>query len=591
MGVRKRRVVLLLLGIATFLLIRRLLSLRTAERSTPVPASFELPADQPRPQDGHASHANAIVITLPDASTLKNPRIQHKFPAETAQAKQIRLARLGQIKEATLHAWTGYRKYAWTKDELMPVTGGSRNTLGGWAATLIDSLDTLWLMGLKDEFEEAVQAAATIDFDESATIPINVFETTIRYLGGLLGAYDVSGGKYPILLRKALEVGDMLYPAFDTPSRMPITRWSKIGVEVAGGDTVVAELGTLTLEFTRLTQLTGDAKFYDAVQRIADCFEQQQTNTRVPGLFPHTVNARDCWFADGVTFSIGGSADSVYEYFPKQHQMLRGATGQYKTMYQTARDPLKKHLLAKPSTPSGQDMLLAGIYKSYANGRKEFIPEVHHLSCFAGGMFALASRLFEQPEDLGTAKQLVGGCIWGYNQTATGIMPERFRFLSCHDAGSPCLWDERAWTKSILKHSSELSTADKSRPEADRLAILSQRLGLPKGMPDVVSPEYYLRPEAIEAIFVLYRVTGDESLRETAWVMFENLVRHTRTEFGFSSIRDVTRPDSAKLDRMESFWIAETLKYFYLLFEEPSVVSLDDFVLNTEGHPFRLETT
>ncbi|KIV92481.1 hypothetical protein PV10_03775 [Exophiala mesophila] len=590
MGFRRRPVALLLLGITIFLLIRRFLSVFRTERLGSVPASFDIPDEQPRPKDGYASHANEIVIMLPDTGTLQNPRIQHKFPAETAREKQTRLTRLDHIKEATLHAWTGYRKHAWMKDELMPVTGGHRTTLGGWAATLIDSLDTLWLMGLKDEFEEAVQAAATIDFDESATIPVNVFETTIRYLGGLLGAYDVSGGKYPILLRKALEVGDMLYLAFDTPSRMPITRWSKIGVEVAGGDTVVAELGTLTLEFTRLTQLTGDNKFYDAVQRIADCFEQQQGNTRVPGLFPHTVNARDCWFADGVTFSIGGSADSVYEYFPKQHQLLRGAIGQYKRMYETARDPLHKYLLSRPSTPSGQDMLLAGIYKSYVNGRKEFIPEVHHLSCFAGGMFALASRLFEQPQDLDTAKQLVQGCIWGYNQTVTGIMPERFRFLPCATTNddSACAWDEQAWTKLILKHSSELSITERTLSAEDRVAILSQRLGLPKGMPDLVSPEYYLRPEAIEAIFVLYRVTGDETLRETAWVMFENLVRHTRTEFGFSSIRDVTKPDSAKLDRMESFWIAETLKYFYLLFSDPSVISLDDFVLNTEGHPFRL---
>jgi mannosyl-oligosaccharide alpha-1,2-mannosidase len=74
-----------------------------------------------------------------------------------------------------------------------------------------------------------------------------------------------------------------------------------------------------------------------------------------------------------------------------------------------------------------------------------------------------------------------------------------------------------------------------------------------------------------------------------AWNMFESIVAQTRTEFGFSSIDDVTNTSPTKMDTMESFWIAETLKYFYLLFEDPNVVSLDDFVFNTEAHPFRVQ--
>lgn len=111
------------------------------------------------------------------------------------------------------------------KDELTPVSGSYRSHFGGWAATLVDSLDTLWIMELKDEFEEAVDAVYHIDFTTTEEDEINVFETTIRYLGGMLAAYDLSEGKYPLLLQKSLELGDFLYAAFDTPNRMPIMRW------------------------------------------------------------------------------------------------------------------------------------------------------------------------------------------------------------------------------------------------------------------------------------------------------------------------------------------------------------------------------
>lgn len=94
-------------------------------------------------------------------------------------------------------------------------------SFGGWAATLVDTLDTLWIMGMKDEFEEAANAAKAVGFSTTIEKFLNVFETTIRYLGGFLGAYDLSKGSYPVLLQKATEVRDLLYCAFDTLNRMP----------------------------------------------------------------------------------------------------------------------------------------------------------------------------------------------------------------------------------------------------------------------------------------------------------------------------------------------------------------------------------
>ena len=94
-------------------------------------------------------------------------------------------------------------------------------------------------------------------------------------------------------------------------------------------------------------------------------------------------------------------------------------------------------------------------------------------------------------------------------------------------------------------------------------------------------------PEAIESIFILYRITGKKSLQDRAWKMFENIIKHTKTDIAHAALADCTITNPPKSDRMESFWTAETLKYFYLLYSDPSLVSLDEYVLNTEAHPLK----
>lgn len=167
----------------------------------------------------------ASTIPLPTGTPSSIPRVQHEFGAETQHNKAERLHRQAAVKEAFLHSWKGYKKHAWLQDEITPVTGGFTNGFGQRGATLVDTLDTLAIMGLDEEFEAAVKAVKGIDFTTSAVPRLNVFETTIRYLGGLLSAYDVSKTKHRVLLDKAVELGDMLYAAFDTSNRMPIGRW------------------------------------------------------------------------------------------------------------------------------------------------------------------------------------------------------------------------------------------------------------------------------------------------------------------------------------------------------------------------------
>ncbi|KAK0109929.1 hypothetical protein ONS95_002598 [Cadophora gregata] len=271
------------------------------------------------------------IKALPDPTPNSIPRIQHRFKAESKSEKDTRLFRLNLVKGNFTHAWKGYKKHGWLRDEVKPLSGDSHDPFGGWAATLVDSLDTLWIMGMKDEFQDAVNAIKQVDFSTCALDELNVFETTIRYLGGFLSAYHLSGNKYPILIQKAKELGDMLYKAFDTPNRLPIVRWkfkeAREGASQEAHDSVlVSEPGSLTLEFTRLSQVTGDPKYYDAVQRVMDLFDAQQDKTKLPGMWPVVINLKNSDVSDYGGFTIGGMADSVYEYLPKQHILLGGGT-------------------------------------------------------------------------------------------------------------------------------------------------------------------------------------------------------------------------------------------------------------------------
>lgn len=102
----------------------------------------------------------------------------------------------------------------------------------------------------------------------------------------------------------------------------------------------------------------------------------------------------------------------------------------------------------------------------------------------------------------------------------------------------------------------------------------------------VLSPGYPLRPEIIESTWYLYRLTGDTAWRDMGRAMFEDFVRHTRSDSGFAALADVTTKQ--KKDDMESFVLAETFKYFYLLFADPAVLDPTTTVLTTEAHPLRL---
>jgi mannosyl-oligosaccharide alpha-1,2-mannosidase len=239
------------------------------------------------------------IIGLPTGLPATIPKIQHTFNDETPDAKINRETRQLRVREEFSKAWSGYKEHAWLHDELAPVSGNLRDPFCGWAATLVDSLDALYIMGLHEDFEKAVRAVNEIDFTTSPRADIPVFETTIRYLGGLLAAYDVSGGKYGSLLSKAEELAEILMGAFDTPNRMPVLfyRWKPTFASQphrASQRSNLAELGSLSMEFTRLAQLTKNPRYYDAVARVTNALEEFQDRTQLRGVFPENVDASGC---------------------------------------------------------------------------------------------------------------------------------------------------------------------------------------------------------------------------------------------------------------------------------------------------------
>ncbi|KAJ5653134.1 hypothetical protein N7490_000137 [Penicillium lividum] len=533
-------------------------------------------------EDAHKIHPIASYIPLPTNPT-PLPRIQHEFEPESWAERRKRTRRQKAVKKTFLHAWNGYKNHAWLRDEVSPVSGKYEDSFSGWGATLVDSLDTLIIMGLDHELELALEALKQIDFTTTFSKEVNVFEIVIRYMGGLIAAHDLSNGAHPILLKKAEELGQMIFYAFDTKNHMPQMRWkwgrSAIGQEIeANTHTSLAELGSLTVEFTRLTQLTGNPMYYDAVQRITNELDNVQMRTKAPGLWPNFIDAFRLDF-NGSDFSLGGGADSTYEYLPKEYILLGGEKDQYKKMWERSLDAIKDKLLFRAVTKEDKQILFTSNLKvTYGVDHVQHTSD--HLKCFIGGTVGIAAKVFNRPEDLSIARGLTDGCIWAYDSMPTGVMPESFQFTPCAELDD-CPWDETRWYESVLNQPIKLQ---QHRREAQQ--IVAQEV-IPPGMVGTRDASYKLRPEAVESVFIMYRITGDKSLQDAAWRMFQNIEKMTHTNFGHSAVQDVRDPDSKLDDKMESYWLAETLKYLYLIFSEPDHVSLDEYVLSTEAHPFK----
>ena len=246
----------------------------------------------------------ALFALLPVMAQAAAPVMKPVTEAESAVLAQ-------RVKDEMRHAWQGYKQYAWGHDALKPLTKAPHD----WYAqsllmTPVDALDTLILMDLKDEASEARELIATkLSFDHD--MYVQNFEITIRLLGGLMSAYQLSGDAR--LLSKAQDLGQRLLPVFDSPTGMPYTHINLRTGKVRGNVSNPAETGTLLIEFGMLSKLTGQPIYYEKAKRA---LVETYRRASPLGIVGSTINVETGKWED-TDAHIGGGIDSYYEYLNK----------------------------------------------------------------------------------------------------------------------------------------------------------------------------------------------------------------------------------------------------------------------------------
>ena len=218
------------------------------------------------------------------------------------------------------HSWDNYVSLAWGSNEVRPVsmTGHSASVFGSSpeGATIVDSLDTLYIMGMDEEFERAKKwVEENLDMNQLSG-PVSVFETNIRYVGGLLTAYAFTGDD--LFKQKAAHIVDKLLPAFDTPTGIPHSLvdmrsgWAQ-SYSWASEDSILSEFGTLHMEFAYLSDITGIPVYREKVERIRQAVRGVERPSR---LYPNYLNPVTGHWGQQHT-SVGALGDSFYEYLLK----------------------------------------------------------------------------------------------------------------------------------------------------------------------------------------------------------------------------------------------------------------------------------
>eukprot|EP01094_Clydonella_sp_ATCC50884_P000390 TRINITY_DN10305_c0_g1_i2.p1 TRINITY_DN10305_c0_g1~~TRINITY_DN10305_c0_g1_i2.p1 ORF type:complete len:312 (-),score=71.30 TRINITY_DN10305_c0_g1_i2:133-1068(-) len=293
------------------------------------------------------------------------------------------------------------------------------------------------------------------------------------------------------------------------------------------------------MEFIALSRHTGDMRYAKTAQKIINKIEASDAPL---GLYPtHFAQSSGALVRGRST--LGALGDSFYEYLLKVWLLTGKALPQYDEFFGRTAVGITRYMLQRSDTTNNVALAELQMHNSPNN----IIRKQDHLACFAGGMFALgswhgAALELEESEDFEEiGEDITETCFKTYQMTATGISPEITRF--------------------------------------DKDVELSVDSG---------AKHYLLRPETVESLFVLYRVTQDRKYQEWGWEIFEAIEKHCKVKYGYSGIRDVSKLPVVHDDRMESFFLGETLKYLYLLFSEHDLIPLDKYVFNTEAHPLTI---
>ncbi|XP_061387055.1 mannosyl-oligosaccharide alpha-1,2-mannosidase IA [Musca vetustissima] len=485
------------------------------------------------PTTSVTSEQTTTTVTTTSTTTVSPPFLV----ISDKNASMIDYPKRSHVVKMMQHAWQNYKLYAWGKNELRPLS--QRAHIGSifgsqeLGATIIDGLDTLYIMGLENEYKEGrdwIERKFSLD---NVTADLSVFETNIRFIGGLLTMYAFTGDN--LYKDKAQHVADKLLPAFQTPTGIPYglvnpkTGMSKNYGWASGASSILSEFGTLHLEFSYLSDITGNPLYKERVQTIRQILKDIE---KPKGLYPNFLNPKTGKWGQ-LHMSLGALGDSFYEYLLKAWIQSGQTDEEARQMFDDAMVAIIDKMVR--TSPNGL---------TYVSDLKfdRLEHKMDHLACFAGGLFALGAntRQNEHTEKfMSIGKGITNTCHESYIRTTTRLGPEAFRFSEAAEARA---------LKSNEKY-------------------------------------YILRPETVESYFVLWRLTHDQKYRDWGWDAVQALEQHCRTPHGYSGIKNVYQEVPQKDDVQQSFFLAETLKYLYLLFSDDSLIPLDEWVFNTEAHP------
>jgi len=321
------------------------------------------------------------------------------------------------VVEAFLHAWKGYKTHAWGHDHLKPISRTSNN----WfhlGLTLIDSLDTMYIMGLNKEFNEArLWVRDSLSFNGNRDV--NLFETTIRILGGLLSTYHLSADD--MFLEKALDLGLRLMPTFQTASGVP---YSDINLNTRRGhppkwnpDSSTSEVTTIQLEFRDLSRSTGNPSFEDVAFKVSKLIHKLP---KTQGLVPIFINPNTGQWKES-TITLGARGDSYYEYLLKQWIQTGRTIDFLRDDYNASISGIK-NLLVRHSKPN--NLLFVG--ELLNDG--DFRAKMDHLVCYLPGTLALGVHFGMPSDHMRLAQDLLYTCYQTYASQPTHLAPEITHF-------------------------------------------------------------------------------------------------------------------------------------------------------------------
>lgn len=435
------------------------------------------------------------------------------------------------VKNAFLFAWTNYKEFAWGNDFLIPIKKSGRDVFSG-GLSITDALDTMIIMGLDTEYELGKEWVKK-NFKMSGHY--SVFEIIIRHLGSFLACYQLKGDQ--IFLEKAKVIGDAILPLlqnatgyFKTYARFQTHDNGEVTAAPDGKvEALLSDLGSIQLEMYTLSAVSGDMKYAKKASKVHKALFKAFPNV---GLYAERINTENGKPHTEV-LGVDSMSDSFYEYLIKIWLMTNNTMPVMLEKYLKTADAVTSQLVTK----SGNLTLLARLV------RGKNVQKMTHLATFAAGMLAVGAvkQNKNAVDHLRIADELATSFAKLYEMYPTGLMPECISF------------------------------------QGNRITVCDGA--------------YKLRPETIESLFVLYRFTGLQKYRDYAWEIFQAIEKSCKVANGYATVRNVNQWPPQHEDLMDSYFLAETLKYLYLIFSSSDVIPLSRYVFNTEAHPLKIWTS